>query len=352
MSTYERVADLPLTIDDYALEGLTRTVSSGFERVTTVIRLRGGGEEGLGEDVTYEADDQRAQQERGPVLPLAGEWTFASFSQHLGELDTFPAGAPSFEVRRNYRRWGFESAALDLALRQAGRSLADALGRELRPVTFVVSSRMGDPPTLEPVTRRLARYPWLRFKLDGTPDWDDALIDGLIESGAVDSIDFKGAYKGTPVDVDTDPAFYRRIAEAFPQAWLEDPDLETDGAREALAPYEDRITWDAPIHSVQDILDAPVLPRTVNLKPSRFGSLEALFAGYDFCDERGMGAYGGGQYELGPGRGQIQYLASLFHADAPNDIAPSGFDALDPEPGLPESPLDPDPEPTGFRRRS
>ena len=352
MSTYERVADLPLTIEGYELEGLTRTVSSGFERVTTVIRLRGGGEEGLGEDVTYEADDQRAQQERGPVLPLAGEWTFASFSRHLGELDTFPAGAPSFEVRRNYRRWGFESAALDLALRQAGRSLADALGRELRPVTFVVSSRMGDPPTLEPVTRRLARYPWLRFKLDGTPDWDDALIDGLIDSGAVDSIDFKGAYKGTPVDVDTDPAFYRRIAEAFPQAWLEDPDLETDGAREALAPFEDRITWDAPIHSVQDILDAPVLPRTVNLKPSRFGSLEALFAGYDFCDERGMGAYGGGQYELGPGRGQIQYLASLFHADAPNDIAPSGFDALDPEPGLPESPLDPDPEPTGFRRRS
>jgi L-alanine-DL-glutamate epimerase-like enolase superfamily enzyme len=255
-------------------------------------------------------------------------------------------------VRRNYRRWGFESAALDLALRQAGRSLADVLGRELRPVTFVVSSRMGDPPTLEPVTRRLARYPWLRFKLDGTPDWDDALIDGLIETGAVDSIDLKGAYKGTPVDTETDPAFYRRIAEAFPDAWLEDPDLETDGAREALAPYEDRITWDAPIHSVQDILDAPVLPRTVNLKPSRFGSVEALFAGYDFCEERGMGAYGGGQYELGPGRGQIQYLAALFHPDAPNDIAPSGYDALDPEPGLPESPLTPDPEPTGFRRRS
>jgi hypothetical protein len=352
MSTYERVADLPLKIEGYALEGLTRTVSSGFERITTVIRLRGGGEEGVGEDVTYEADDQRAQQERGPDLPLAGEWTFDSFSRHVGELDTFPAGAPAFEVRRNYRRWGFESAALDLALRQAGRSLDDVLGRELRPVTFVVSSRMGDPPTLEPVTRRLARYPWLRFKLDGTPDWDEALIEGLIETGAVDSIDLKGAYKGTPVDTETDPAFYRRIAEAFPDAWLEDPDLETDGAREALAPYEDRITWDAPIHSVQDILDAPVLPRTVNLKPSRFGSVEALFAGYDFCEERGMGAYGGGQYELGPGRGQIQYLAALFHPDAPNDIAPSGYDALDPEPGLPESPLTPDPEPTGFRRRS
>ncbi len=352
MSTYERVADLPLTIDGYALEGLKRSVSSGFERLTTVIRLRGGGEEGVGEDVTYEGDDHIAQQEHGPVLPLAGEWTFDSFSQHLGTLDLFPAGAPKFPVFRTYRLWGFESAALDLALRQAGRSLAEALGRELRPVTFVVSSRMGEPPTIAPVTSRLARYPDLRFKLDATPDWDDALIAGLIETGAVDSIDFKGTYKGTAVDAETDPAFYRRIAEAFPDAWLEDPDLETPAAREALRPFEDRITWDAPIHSVDDIVAAPVLPRTVNLKPSRFGSLRALFEGYDFCAERGMGAYGGGQYELGPGRGQIQYLAALFHADAPNDIAPSGYDSLDPEPGLPASPLDPDPEPTGFRRRS
>jgi L-alanine-DL-glutamate epimerase-like enolase superfamily enzyme len=352
MSTYARVADLPLTIDDYALEGLSRTVSSGFERLTTVIRLRGGGEEGVGEDVTYEGDDHVAQQEHGPVLPLAGEWTFEAFSEHLAAVDLFPAGAPKFPVFRNYRRWGFESAALDLALRQAGVSLAEALGRDLRPVTFVVSSRMGDPPTIEPVIQRLASYPELRFKLDATPDWDDRLIAGLVDTGAVASIDFKGAYKGTPVDVETDADFYRRIAEAFPDAWLEDPDLELPAAREALQPFEDRITWDAPIHSVDDILAAPVLPRTVNLKPSRFGSVRALFEGYDFCAERGMGAYGGGQYELGPGRGQIQYLAALFHADEPNDIAPAGYDAIDPEPGLPASPLDPDPEPTGFRRRS
>jgi L-alanine-DL-glutamate epimerase-like enolase superfamily enzyme len=351
MSTYERVADLPLTIAEYELAGLQRTVSSGFERVTTVIRLHGLGEEGQGEDVTYEADDQRAQQDLGPVLPLAGEWTFATFSDHLGGLDLFPAGAPGMEVFNNYRRWGFESAALDLALRQAGAPLTEALGRELRPVRFVVSSRMGDPPTIEPVTRRLARYPGLRFKLDATPDWDNALIEGLVETGAVDSLDFKGLYKNTPVDAVTDPAFYRRIAETFPGAWLEDPDLEPPAAREALRPFEDRITWDAPIHSIDDILAAPVLPRTVNLKPSRFGSVSALFAAYDFCAERGMGAYGGGQYELGPGRGQIQYLAALFHPDGPNDIAPAGYDALDPEPGLPESPLEPDPEPTGFRRR-
>jgi hypothetical protein len=352
VSTYERIADLPLKIEDYELDGLSRTVSSGFERLTTVIRLQGGGEAGEGEDVTYDADEHRTAQSRGPELPLAGEWTFDSFSRHLDEVDLFPAGGPSRPVFHNYRRWGYESAALDLALRQAGESLAGVLGRELEPVRFVVSSRMGEPPTIAPVERRLARYPDLRFKLDATPDWDDALIAALVETGAVDSLDFKGTYKGTPVDADTDPAFYRRIAETFPDAWLEDPDLETEEARAALRPFEDRITWDAPIHSVDDILAQPVLPRTVNLKPSRFGSVRALFDAYDFCADRGMGAYGGGQYELGVGRGQIQYLAALFHADAPNDIAPAGYDALDPEPGLPASPLTPDPEPTGFRRRS
>jgi hypothetical protein len=351
MGTYERVAGLALTVDDYELEGLARMVSSGFERLSTVIHLRGGGEEGVGEDVTYDADEHRVALERGPELDLAGDWTFAEFSAHLGSLDLFPAAEPGFPVYRNYRRWAYESAALDLALRQAGRPLAAVLDREPRPVRFVVSSRMGEPASVAPVARRLARYPDLRFKLDATPDWDDELIAALVETGAVDSIDFKGAYKGTVVDTPTDPQLYRRVAEAFPDAWLEDPDLEDAGAREALAPFEDRITWDAPIHSVQDILARRVIPRTVNLKPSRFGSVEALLQAYDFCAERGMGAYGGGQYELGVGRGQIQLLAALFHPDGPNDIAPGGYDDLDPEPGLPASPLDPAPEPTGFRRR-
>ena len=265
-------------------------------------------------------------------------------------------GSPSSRFERHvddagsYRRWGVESAALDLALRQAGTSLHAILGRDVQSVTFVVSSRMGEPPTLDPVTRRLARYPDIRFKLDGTPDWSDELIDGLVRSGAVDSIDFKGAYKGTVVDVETDPAFYRKIAERFPDAWLEDPDLDDEAAFKALSPFQDRITWDAPIHSVEDILSRKVIPRTVNLKPSRFGSVQALFTAYEFCEQRGMGAYGGGQYELGVGRGQVQLLAAIFHPNAPNDIAPGGYDDLDPQPGLPQSPLDVDPAPVGFRR--
>ena len=349
MATYDLIADLPLVIEGYALDELSLVVSSGFERVSTVLRLRGGGEEGVGEDVTYDAEDQRRQLAAGPVHDLTGEWTVDAFAAHVAGLDLFPDLAPEQPAYRLYRRWAYESAALDLALRQAGRPLHEVLGREPGPVRFVVSSRLGEPPTFAPVERRLAAYPDLRFKLDATPGWDDALIERLVATGAVDSVDFKGAYKGTSVDVATDSGLYRRVAEAFPDAWLEDPDLEDPGAAAAIEPHRDRITWDAPIHAVDDLLALRVLPRTVNLKPSRFGSLRALFAGYDFCAERGIGAYGGGQYELGPGRGQIQYLASLFHPDGPNDIAPGGYDALDPAPGLPPSPLVPRLAATGFR---
>ena len=68
--------------------------------------------------------------------------------------------------------------------------------------------------------------------------------------------------------------------------------------------------------------------------------------------ERGIEIYGGGQAELGVGRGQIQYLASIFHPDGVNDIAPAGYDWAEFPTGLPASPLAPDHEPTGFRRRT
>jgi hypothetical protein len=86
----------------------------------------------------------------------------------------------------------------------------------------------------------------------------------------------------------------------------------------------------------------------VNIKPSRLGGVRNLLDAYDFCAAREIGNYGGGQFELDVGRGQIQYLASLFHPDAPNDVAPGGFNLPDTPPGLPSSPLDPQPSPVGF----
>ena len=65
--------------------------------------------------------------------------------------------------------------------------------------------------------------------------------------------------------------------------------------------------------------------------------------------ERGIGAYGGGQTELGVGRDHIQYLAALFHPDTPNDVAPRGFNSPQLPDGMPESPIEIDAAPTGFR---
>jgi hypothetical protein len=347
VSTFQRLADLPLEISSYSLEGLERDVSSAFTRLSTLIRLEGAGHEGVGEDVTYDALDHVALQEAGPVQPLAGSYSLGEFCEHVGGLDLFPA-EPVREVSRLYRRWAYESAALDLALRQAGKALTEVLGTEARPVTFVVSLRLGDPPALEPVSRRLELYPGLRFKLDPTTDWSDELISGLVATGAVDSVDFKGLYKGTVVDQPPDPDLYRRVIEAFPGAWLEDPAI-TDETGPVLAGHEDQITWDAPIHSIADIEGLPFPPKMVNVKPSRFGGLQSLLDGYDYLRERGIEAYGGGQFELGPGRGQIQYLASLFHPDTPNDVAPVGYNEPQPRPGLPDSPLVPEPSETGFR---
>jgi hypothetical protein len=346
--TYDAIAGLPLTIEGYRLENRERQVSSGFRRRTTVIHLEGGDLEGIGEDVTYSPEEHEAfQHETGRDLPLAGTHTIDSFSELVGGLDLFPAD-PQQPAFRLYRRWGLESAALDLALAQAGRPLGETVGRTPSPVRFVVSLRLGEPSTIAPVRDRLELYPWLRFKLDAVSDWDDALVAELVATGAVDSVDFKGAYVGTVVDQPPDPALYRRVVEAFPEAWLEDPKL-TPETLEALDGATDRITWDAPIHSVADIEGLPFPPRTVNIKPSRFGSLAALTAAYDYCAANGIGAYGGGQFELGPGRGQIQYLASLFHPEAPNDIAPGEYNETEVRPGLPESPLPPAPARVGFR---
>ena len=179
MATFDPLAGLPIEIDGYELEDL-RFDTGSFERRTTIVRIHGGGEEGLGEDVTYEADDHGVHQDAGPVHDLTGPSTVGELCDLIGGLDLFPA-EPSRDVSRLYRRWAFESAALDLALRQAGRALHEVLEREPQPITFVASMRLAplDPEatsSIEPVRRKLERYPGLRLKLDPANDWTDDLI--------------------------------------------------------------------------------------------------------------------------------------------------------------------------------
>ena len=331
MSTYSLIADLPVVVESYELEGLEQAVSSDFVRRTTVVRLRGAGEEGVGEDVVYDAEDQLRFQDAGSVLDLAGEHTFDSLSAR-------------FEGLPDLRRWGFESAALDLALRQAGQTLHEVLGREPRPVTFVVSTSLPDG-----TTERLRSFPGMRFKLDPEASWGDVIVAELASLGSVEVVDFKEAYDWRAHERTPSASLYRLVVDALPEALIEDPDVTDPEKAAILEPHHDRITWDAPIHSVADVDALPFAPKVLNSKPSRFGSARRLFDFYDTCAERGIRLYGGGQFELGPGRGQIQYLASLFHPDAANDVAPSGFNVVPAPPGLPSSPLPPTPGPTGFR---
>jgi hypothetical protein len=322
MPLSDAVKDLPLTIERVELEPHVLPLKH-ITRRTTVFHLHGAGEEGVGEDVTYE--EVHHQDVRLP--DLAGRHTIDSFSELV-------AAEPG------YRVWGLESAALDLALRQAGRSLADAVGREPRPVTFVVSQN--NP------REWLAVAPELRFKLDASDSWTDELVAELASTGAVDVVDLKGLYDGDWVDATPSAELYGRVADAFPKAWLEDA-RRNDETRPVLEPHRDRLTWDFPIHSVADVEALEWRPRCLNSKPSRFGSVQRLFDFYDHCAANGIEVYGGGQFELGPGRGQIQHLASLFHPDGPNDVAPKEYNEGGPRPGLPQSPLPPASREPGFR---
>jgi hypothetical protein len=362
-AAYDRLAELPIRIESYELTAHDREFGD-FTRPSTVIRLRGAGEEGIGEDVVYTALDHIAHRDAGPVHDLSGPETLGEACELIGELDLFAEAPPEYDASRHYRRWAYESAALDLALRQAGLALWEVVERDPSPLRFVCSTRLGsfgdrdkdrgeadlrrdsERSNTEPIRKRLKKYPGLEFKLDPENDWDAALIAEIAELAPVRVLDLKGLYVGTPVDVETDPELYGAVAEAFPEAYIEDPDLN-DETRPVLEPHADRVTWDAPLHSLADVKQ--MARKAINSKPSRFGSLRELLEIYEYCEREGIAIYGGGQGELECGRGQIQYLASLFHPDTPNDVAPSGYNDPAVPSGMPSSPMDPAQSETGFR---
>jgi hypothetical protein len=314
VALFDEVRGLELEIEDFGLQRREAAVSTEFTRVTTTVVLHGRGATGEGEDVTYQAE----AHDDFPALHERGRFALEELSRRLEEYEL-----------EDYRRWAFESAALDLALRQNGASLGDALGLEYEPVRFVVSTRLEIRPWLE-------LYPQMEFKLDPTSEWSDDHMREIAATGAVRVLDLKGQYHGTPVDQPPDPVLYRSVAGLFPDAVIEDPAL-TDETRDALSGAEERISWDAPIHSTEDIAKRD--PRYCNIKPSRFGTVRRLFDAIDHCRANGIAMYGGGQFELGPGRAQIQALASLFYADSPNDVAPSEYNVGEPRAGLMQSPI-------------
>jgi hypothetical protein len=338
MSNYAAFADLPLTVETSEFLRHELAVSSGFDRVTTEIVLHGLGETGRGEDVTYDTLDHDVLQ-KDAKIDLAFSGTFDQFSKHLQSLPLW-ATPPVREVSANYRTWGFESAALDLALRQNGTDFATVLGREPQPVRFILSLRLGEPPEISRVENWLKVAPWLEFKLDAENSWSRELFEQLGSTGLVRQVDLKGYYTDSPVDNPPTERMYRDSIECFPDAWIEDAAFteETRPLLEAPGVVE-RLTWDAQMHSVADIEALEFPPRGMNIKPSRFGPLSELLAVIEYCEARDIEMYSGGQFELSVGRAHLHAIASVFYPGTPNDAAPVDYHGNDPVEGAPESPL-------------
>ncbi|MCF7804458.1 MAG: hypothetical protein K9N46_09470 [Candidatus Marinimicrobia bacterium] len=348
MTLFSRIAEFPVQIETIDFIKHEQDTSSDFTRKTTEIILSGKGKSGRGEDVTYEADEHDAVDEQQPDFPLAGAFTLGDFSELLEEMDLFFGRDPGHKAFCNYRRWGFESAALDLALKQAGTNLAKVFGLQYNPVEFVVSTRLGDSPSMERLEQLLKANSELKFKLDPTPEWTPDLMDQIAATDTVRILDFKGLYENTIVDNPPEPWLYRELIARFPDAVIEDP-ADTEEIRKIIAPEKERLSWDYPVKHIQSIEELPFSPRWLNIKPSRFGSLKALLDTIDYCRKHEITMYGGGQFELSVGRDQIQGLASLFYPDSPNDVAPGVYNM--PEvtgTEAPLSPLKPADDLTGF----
>lgn len=128
---------------------------------------------------------------------------------------------------------------------------------------------------------------------------------------------------------------------------MEDPAL-TDETRPLFDGREQRVSWDAPITSVERIESLPWEPCWLNIKPSRFGSLQSVLDAIEYCLANDIRMYVGGQFELSVGRHHLQALASVFYPDAPNDVAPAGYNLPELPSNLPGSPLTPPENPAGL----
>ncbi|MCW2922525.1 MAG: hypothetical protein JWL76_2399 [Thermoleophilia bacterium] len=336
----EAVLPLTVRIDSLATTQLELSGAASFTRVTTIVELHGDGHVGRGEDISYSSDTQEEVPEALAARDdLVGEWTIASLAEHLDAHPFVTPRGKQMDDKPGYHRWAIESAALDLALRQAGTDLATLVGAEWHPLRVSLSMGLGSPPSDTVVREWLARDGSIAFKLDASTAWDHALVARLAEAGdAIATVDMKALYTGDWADNDYPPTLYEAIGNGLPHALIEDAKLD-DESLDALDEHAlGRLAWDYPITKPADVPGlersaatfSDLRPAAINIKPSRFGTLEGLFETIALCDREGIPCYAGGQYELGIGRTHVQAIASLCFPDGPNDCAPVMFHAATP----------------------
>ncbi len=338
----EAVLPLPLTIERVATNQLELGGAASFARVTTIVELHGtGGSVGRGEDIAYAGTTQdKLLDAFATRTDLVGEWTIASLAAHLDAHPFRVPGGDSWDDKAGYHRWALESAALDLALRQRGTDLATLVGVDWQPLRVSLSMGLGSPPSDEIVRAWRERDPSISFKLDASTAWDHALVAQLAAAGdAVATVDMKALYTGDWADNDYPPSLYDAVGRGLPHALIEDAKLDAESLDALDEDALGRLAWDYPITGPADVPGlagstatfSDLRPAAINIKPSRFGTLERLLETIALCDREGIPCYAGGQYELGVGRTHVQSIASLCFPDAPNDCAPVMFHAATPE---------------------
>jgi hypothetical protein len=247
--------------------------------------------------------------------PLEGEWTLASFCDHLAALELWPE-PPAWDGARRFRKLGVRVRGADLAA-PGRRSLHDVLRLTPQPVRFVNS--LGQEPfdRTSPAPRCS-----LQARRGGRPG--AGARRGGRATGAVDTIDLKGQYGFEVKDPEALAALYDQVLAAFPDAYLEDPH-DLPEIKQRLGDHLDRVSQDAPIRDVENIGTTPLAPRIVNVKPSRIGSLRRLFGVYARCARERRPTYWRWHGRAGRGPRADRAACRFVPRRCANDVAPSAY---------------------------
>ena len=241
LSDWEKLAALPLRVEGYELTGHDREYGS-FTRPSTVVHLRGDGEEG-----NRARTSSTTPSIRSPTATTARCSTSAasppsvSSAPRLRRPTSFRSPRPGWRPRGStaagpYEERGARPRAAPGWDAPARSARARPQAAELR-LLYQADRLRERGGVLDRATEQAPGPLPPTSPSSSTPKttWTPELIEEIKGLAPVRVLDLKGHYKGTPVDVDTDPELYAAVAEAFPEAYLEDPDVN-DETRPILEP--------------------------------------------------------------------------------------------------------------------
>lgn len=296
-TTADRLRDA-LTVLPIAVQAIgCRTAAVALDgypdgpRPTSTVTLIGQTATGEGEYVGWTTEAHAAFDAIARRAPYrAGSHTLGSW-----------CAAMRAAVPEPYARAALESAAVELALQQAGTSLATLAGVAARRPREVRSATPGPRPFA-----CLDALGDVELKIDADPAWDAATWDLLAVRHRIAVVDFKGG--GTPAAV-------RLAHRALPTAWLEDPPPGTAGN------LSRRVSVDAPITAASTLGVLDPVPGAVNVKLPRLGGMFEALEVLAWCSAHRVTSYVGGMWEVGAGRRMARALAAIASPDGPNDVA-------------------------------